>query len=762
MLRAVVVGLCWCLCLAAQAQKVGVVLSGGAAKGIAHVGVLKALEENEVPIDYIVGTSMGGIVAGCYAAGMSPAQIEELFLTEDFLNAVNGRLERGYNYYYNKPDERPSFLKLNLTLDSTFNINLNSSLANDLVLNFTLAEKLAQSASASNSNFDSLFVPLRVVAADVFTQSVVVLKSGALSDALRATQTVPFFYSPIRIDGKYLFDGGVYNNFPVDVVQKDFNPDMIIGSNVSSKVYDDYPYGNDEDIVSRSLLYMLLDKSDPAQVPATGVYIQPDLRNYSAFDFAKVRALIDSGYAQTQRQMAEIKSKLPASLRSCEEVAARRNAFNSKTKPIRVENIRYEGFSARQQRYLNKFFKNGRRPLFLSDVKSGYYRLVSDSYFHHIFPSFRYQQPGTYEFVLAKRPQNNFQVDFGGSITTRNISNIYLGLNYYYFNRALTHADINFYAGNFYKSAQTKARIDFANFGRFYVEPEATFSNWDFLQGEDLVVKTSPTVLRRIDRKIGAQVGIPVGRQYKLALGSYFINNSDRYSNSKVFVSTDTLDVLRLLGWRTGLHLSTNTLDRKQYASRGKAFQVSADWFAVHEISEPGSTAAIRTISDQHHTWLRARISLEEYFKRGIYSSGYVFEGVFSNQPFFSNYRGTVINAPGFQPLQDSRTLMLENFRAFNYIAGGWRNVFAIRKSLDFRLEGYLFKPIESIIEQNDQTAALTNELTRIHFMGSAALVLHSTVGPIGLSLNYYDDAENQLGILLHVGFLLFHKTSLE
>ena len=103
--------------------------------------------------------------------------------------------------------------KLDLALDSTFNFQLNSSLANDVSLNFALAEKLAQAAATSNNNFDSLFIPLRVVAADIFTQNEVVLAKGSLSDALRATQTVPFFYSPIRVDGKYLFDGGVYNNF---------------------------------------------------------------------------------------------------------------------------------------------------------------------------------------------------------------------------------------------------------------------------------------------------------------------------------------------------------------------------------------------------------------------------------------------------------------------------------------------------------------------------------------------------------------------
>ncbi|HRI80380.1 MAG TPA: patatin-like phospholipase family protein, partial [Cyclobacteriaceae bacterium] len=128
-IRIVIFNLIFLICLTGKAQKVAVVMSGGAAKGIAHIGVLKALEENEIPIDYVVGTSMGGIVAGCYAAGMSPAQIEETMLTDNLLRWINGQLEDGYNYYYNKNEIHPSFLKLNLSLDSTFAFNLNASLA---------------------------------------------------------------------------------------------------------------------------------------------------------------------------------------------------------------------------------------------------------------------------------------------------------------------------------------------------------------------------------------------------------------------------------------------------------------------------------------------------------------------------------------------------------------------------------------------------------------------------------------------------------
>ncbi|MEQ8424067.1 MAG: patatin-like phospholipase family protein, partial [Cyclobacteriaceae bacterium] len=159
-----------CVTFQSLAQKVGIVMSGGGAKGLAHVGVLKALEENEIPIDYVVGTSMGGIIAGAYASGMSPDQIEQIFLSSEFMGWITGQLEEGYNYQYSKKEDYPSFVRFNVSLDSAYGALLNSSIASDLSLNFALAEKFAQASAISKNNFDSLFVPLRVVAADIFTQ----------------------------------------------------------------------------------------------------------------------------------------------------------------------------------------------------------------------------------------------------------------------------------------------------------------------------------------------------------------------------------------------------------------------------------------------------------------------------------------------------------------------------------------------------------------------------------------------------------------
>ena len=746
------------------AQKVGLVLSGGAAKGLSHVGVLKALEEHEIPIDYVVGTSMGGIIGGCYAAGMSPDQIEHIVLSDEFLRWVNGLPETGFNYYYHESEANPHFIKVNLSLDSILNFQLNTSIASDVSLNFVLAEKMAQASAISKNNFDSLFVPLRVVAADIFTQNEVILEKGSLSDALRATQTVPFFYNPIRVDGKYLFDGGVYNNFPVDVAEKTFKPDVIIGSNVSTKIYNDYPYDLDEKLIANSLLFLLLDKSDPASVPEHGVYIQPDLRGYTSFDFAKAKAMIDSGYVQALRQIEEIKTKIPRRI-TCETVTEKRNRFNNQNPPLTFSAMSFKGFTQRQRKYLYRIFHyNPANPkaLSFSNIKKSYFRLVSDEYFNNVYPNIVYDSSqGSFLFQLTQRPQKNFQVDFGGVIATRDISSIFLGVNFYSFKKRLLHVYGGFHTGNFYKSALLKARFDFPF--QTYVEPVFTYNSWDYLEGDDLLADIqSPTVLQRYNRNFGVNIGWPLGNFFKNSIGFEGINNTDLYGNAPVFVSSDTLDYLKLSGYRAEIAFTNNTLNRKQYASAGRAYAIRGQFFNLRERFEPGNTSFEQIDIVKNHQWFRVRASAEQYFNAGWFRPGYYVEGVFSNQPFFQNYRGTIINAPAFFPLQDSRTLMLENFRAFNYVAAGIRNVFSIRNRLDFRLEGYLFKPIEYLLEDDNQETRAINDFKAVYFTGTAGLVMHSPIGPISLSFNYYDDRENQFGVLLHVGYLLFNKHPLE
>ena len=744
-----------------HAQRVTLVMSGGGAKGLAHVGVIKALEEENIPIDFVIGTSMGGVIAGCYAAGYSAEEIEAIMTSIDLQRWINGEPEPGYNFFLEREGNYPSVLDVDFSLDSTFHASIRSSLASDISLNFALAENFAQPSMIAGYDFDSLFVPARIIASDVFTQNEVVLNSGSLASAVRTSLSVPFFYKPIRIDGKYLFDGGIYNNFPVDVAEREFNGDFIIGVNVSSKVFKEYPYENDDQLINSSLLYMLLDKSDPSVIPENGIYIEPDLTGYSAFDFKEVRSMIDSGYVVTRRNMPAIKAAVASRISAAQRNEARAK-FTQRYRPLKFSGIDFEGFNSRQKAYIERLFSLSKgKTTGLEDIKRGYFRMVSEPYFQSIYPDIVYHQPDSaFRLVLHDRPRSNFNVQLGGVIASRNISQVYLGLKHYYFDRSLLRTSLHFYAGNFYKSGQLKTRLMLSSLYPLYLEPEVTFNAWDFLDDDDLFIEDrKPTVLDRIDRKYALNAGFPIGEDFRGVAHVAHFNNQDRFASSEEITSRDTLDFLKLTGLRAGFEVSRNELNRKQYPNDGIAMSLSVDYFNVRENYVPGSESTVPEQTNRHK-FVRFKASAEQYFRKGNFSTGYLAEGVLSNQPSFATPRASVINAPAFEPIMDSRTLLLQNFVGFNYIAGGWRNVFTLTDMLEFRLEGYAFKRLD-MLGSSSESLPVSAEFDRsIMLAATGGIVLHSPLGPVSLSVNYYDDEENQIGVLLHVGYLLFNQRS--
>ncbi|MEM8565802.1 MAG: patatin-like phospholipase family protein [Bacteroidota bacterium] len=762
MLRLVSLILGFFLCFQAYAQKVGLVLSGGGAKGLAHVGVIKALEENNIPIDYLAGTSMGGIIAGCYAAGYSAAEIEEIVLSEDFNRWVNGKFEKGFNYYYSQEEPSSSILSIHLSLDSVFNAAVTSSIASDLSLNFALAEKFAVPSAQAGYNFDSLLVPTRIIAAEIFTQHEEIIKEGSLGNALRATLSVPFFYKPIRFNGKYLFDGGIYNNFPVDIVAEEFSPDVIIGSNVSSKIYHEYPRDEDDQLLNSSLLFMILDKSDPEQIPESGVYLEPSLEGYTAFDFNEAQAMIDSGYSATISQIQEIRSKIKRRSNP-DELQIKRENLSAGLKPDRFSGIDFHGFNSKQRKYIRHIFRQkNESELSFDQIKKGYFRLMSEGYFEPIYPDIITDPNGdAYRLQIYGRPENNFNIGVGGAIASRNISQIFLGLEHYYFDNYLLKNSMSFYSGSFYKSAQLRTRLNLPALGQFFLETDLTYNRWDYVSSDDILkLENSPTILDRTDRKYGLNIGFPLGSKFRAVLNGAWVDNFDEFSDNGNINPSDTLNRLELDGFRFGFTFDRNNLNRKQYANEGKSFRLSADYFNLREVYEPGSVTGGPGVS-QDRSWLRIRADIEQYFRYGRFSTGYYLSGVLSNQPSFSNDRATLISSPTIAPLQDSKTLFLDNFRGHNFVSLGLRNVVSIRRNLEFRLEGYGFKRFDTL-DSDSETPNTFGKKDEIYIAATAGLVLQSPVGPVSLSLNYYDDDETELGILLHAGFLLFNRKSLD
>jgi NTE family protein len=257
------------------------------------------------------------------------------------------------------------------------------------------------------------------------------------------------------------------------------------------------------------------------------------------------------------------------------------------------------------------------------------------------------------------------------------------------------------------------------------------------------------------------KVAKPINDKHKIALQAGVINNMDRYINDDFFTNSSTLDELKISGFKSSFVLSADNLNRKQYASSGRAYRLTVNYFNAKEEYLPGNTSVTEASTNQHK-WMTFRFQGEKYFNKGWFRPGFMVDIGYTSLDNFANYKGTLINALAFNPLPDSRTLLLENFRAKSYVAGGGRIIISPSSKLDWRLEGYIFNPFEVYEETLDQQTNVQTELLKASFAASTALVYHSPIGPISFMLNYYNDQQNKLGVLLHVGYLLFNKPSME
>ena len=331
-----------CSIVSAQAQKIGLVLSGGGAKGLAHIGVLKQLEKNRIPIDYIVGTSMGAVVGGMYAAGYSPQQIEEIVLSPEFQNWTSGKQLENKTFNFLTAEPSPSAIRLGIAIDSTFQARISTNLVNDLNLNLALARLLAPASASAGYDFDKLFVPFRCMASEVFTRQVVEQKKGSLSDAIRNSMSFPLAFRPIRnLDGKYYYDGAVYDNFPTSTMKNAFAPDIIIGVNVGDVAMKKYPI-NDDALLGSTVAFLGTSVADTLSVGKNGIYIQPDLEGLGVGDFDRVRALIAEGDTAARQSMDLIKRRIPRRADSL-ALQARRQAFQGLAPKPRFVGVKVNG-----------------------------------------------------------------------------------------------------------------------------------------------------------------------------------------------------------------------------------------------------------------------------------------------------------------------------------------------------------------------------------------------------------------------------------
>lgn len=746
-----------------RAQKVGLVLSGGGSGGVSHVGVIKALEENNIPIDYITGTSIGSLIGAYYAAGYSPAEMEKLVNSEIFQKVFKGDVPPKYTYFLKKRDDYAAWQTFKLTFNTKFINNLPTNVINSVPVDFYLMEAFCGANALAKGNFDSLMVPFRCIASDVEGKKTVIFRKGDLSSSIRASMSYPFYMRPISIDNKLLFDGGLYNNFPTDVMYDEFYPDFIIGSSVAES-----PESPSDDNLYLQLRHMLTTQTNFNPVCENGILIKP-WSDVNTFNFDEIKRLVDSGYAATIRIMPDIKKHVER-MADAKTLAEKRQQFNrvALADSIVFNDVEIVGVNRKAQKFITKSIFYNKKPFTLTRLKKQYFRLTTDDKIKSVYPvaSKDSSASGFYKLKLFAKREKSFFIDIGGNISNRPISEGFLGLQYNYLGRIGFTAYANGYYGKLHSSGHFKLRFDFPGKVPFYLEPTFTISRWDYYRSSALFYDfQKPAYMIQEDKYGELNLGLPVGNVSKAVLSGGYSEWGNRYYQTENFTKLDTADASYFDFAYGQIAYEMNTLNRKQYATNGTKLHVRAKYISGAESFYPGTTSldSIKTINSPYHNWLQVKLTFDSYirtfkgFKIGVFA-----EGVYSTQDFFRNYTSSILSAPAFNPTPESQTLFIPQYRAHQYVAGGLKAITTPYKNFDIRLEGYMFQPVTSIISTDKQTAKYTTPFLYRNFIGLVALVYNTPVGPLSVGMNYYDKNENSFSFFFHFGYIIFNKKSID
>ena len=285
--------------------KIGLVLSGGGARGAAHVGVLKILEENQIPIDMIAGTSFGDIVGGLYASGYSANELEGLLADIDWQETLTSQIPRNKRSFRRKLDDNGFLIKFNIGVKGG-ELKLPSGLITPYNLRLTMRDLIKNVATVHN--FDNLSIPFRAVATDIETGKAIVLGSGNLDTAMIASMAVPALFPPVMLDEKLLVDGGVANNVPIDVARS-MGADIVIVVDIST------PLMKKDDITSFTsvidqLTMLMTNQTSKAQIATLtdkDILITPELEDIGLVDFDRIQEAVPKGVASAQKALPRLK-----------------------------------------------------------------------------------------------------------------------------------------------------------------------------------------------------------------------------------------------------------------------------------------------------------------------------------------------------------------------------------------------------------------------------------------------------------------------
>lgn len=772
---------------------VGLVLSGGGAKGLAHIGVLRALEENNIPIDYISGTSMGGIIGALYAIGLDPDQMQELFKTPEFESWYKGEPEYRYASTFYRDDYTPKMFTVSLERRRTgmhneaaeemrsgasgvqkstsgkgarrWKFSLPISIVSPYSMDLAVLELFTPAAQACNFNFDSLMVPFFCVASDIKEKRSYICRSGSLGAAVRASMTYPIYFKPIMIDNTLFFDGGLYNNFPWKEMKEFYAPEVIIGSKCVKGTME----MDEEDIVGQ-VTNMLMTQTGYDIPEEDGILISGEF-NYKVMDFEKIDEIVQLGYEYALQFIPQIKERI-SRRRTPQELAEMRSAFRSKFRELKFSHDIdvSDNLNADQKRFITKTMTSRKGDYMnMTSLKRGYNRMTATKLVKTFYPYYG-KEEGDSLFTLKIRatpaPPINFYI--GGNISSSSLNQGYMGFSYTHFGKSPLRLSVGVNVGKYYNGGDVSLRQDIHQNAFLFYKVEAVAHLFDYYSGNQNIfrMKHMPENIQRrelftrftlgrslvMNKSILAKFSITGGQIayiYSRHAGTSVMESDDRtYIN---FVSP-------MLG------VERNSQNYAIYPTRGARQGVTLRYLYGHGRFVDGNTREeVPVPGNVNRNVLSLGITMESYYYiNKSLSLGYLAELNYSSRAQFGDYTSTMLGMKGFEPTPHSKTLIMEAYRAHTYIGAGIMPVLHFSDNLYLHAGFWYFQPYRQIVNEGDGNYHYTERFPAGAFTTNAALVWQLPIGPISLSCTYYEKGDYKWYPQLNIGFLIFKKKALE
>jgi NTE family protein len=736
-------------------QRVGLVLSGGGATGVAHIGVIKALEERGIPIDYIAGTSAGSLVGSLYACGFSPEEIEQYVLSEQFQLMTTGQVDADKRFLFREGETNASLVNFSFAKDSILRKSIPLNLITPSYLDFEMMRIMGATSAAVGGDFNKLFIPYRCVAADIVNKKSVVFSKGPLNEAVRASMTYPMYVNPIKVNNVVLFDGGLYNNFPIDIMYTDFHPDYLIGSNVSGN-----PKAIDERDFFGLASTMLTTPTNYSLPCSEGIMIEPKT-NVGTFEFNKVQEAIDDGYNATIKYLDSIDVYVERKITK-EELAAKRAKFKASIPAIRVSSITNFNDKSKDIKYVRESMIRDKQGeiLDLDKLTKRFFRLYATSQIDYMFPTITLKKDTTYNLNLNVSKAKVFKVDIGGHFSSRSINTGYLGLTYRNIGALAYSLHAESYFGKFYGSVKTDFNIEVPTVFPVAFSGYFTMNRWDYFRSfATFFEDVKPSFLIQNEVYGGLKLKLPIGNNSKTSIDYRYFYLDDEYYQSSIFTNKDTTDNTVFYGSAVTWEFTQNSLNKKQFANKGHFFQVKAKYVNGTENTTPGSTSVIKDTITKNHDWISLQAEFQSFiinkkhFHLGIHG-----KAVMNSQSVFANYTASLLSMPSFNLLPDAETFFLPEYRSSQFVGGGANVVFSFKKSIDLRFDGYIYQPIIQLQKNSDGTIQFSNNYQNFTLLAATSFIYHSPLGPIRATLNYFPKQAKPLSFQISFGYVLFNE----